>query len=301
MGDVRIATTTSVDNSFLSDALKTAFEYWQNAVYGSIKYNLDWNSLGSGAAMDAARNGLADIVLAHDRVGEYIFLSERYSFQREVVFWNYFILVGPSSSAVNWSNLQAGFTYIMGQSASPKIFLSRGKTGLSGTYVRELQIWKMLNLNAQPDNVLNMDQIVPPPEDQAGMMGTLQYAAQQQLYTLTDIGTWYRFLNDFDPPSSAPLKALTPTPTLPIITDPWASNQYSLMPVNPAACGLTPDSINVAGAEAFLSWMLTNTGANNAKDTVNGYKPDGVNQGFAYNAEMWPNDKCIIKHILNNL
>jgi len=325
-GTIRIATTTSVYQSRLADELTTAFQIYQGA-HNLPVYNVEWISLGSGAAMDAARMGRADLVCSHDYNGEMAFIGQGFAPCRKYVFYNYFVLVGPAIGNIltGPNTLQNGFKQIAdvasdgaGTTNSNVYFVSRGPSGASGTYVREQQIWSWLKnhniiLNAPPSNVEDAT-----PDD--SMMGTIQDTYNritgaagyipQIAYTMTDRGTWYAFvfsvIDNPAPNPNPPMVMLTspndqPDPpaippsgtpeTLP--RDPMASNQYVLMAINDDAPFVQdpetplippPYPINTVGAQAFLTWMLTTSGDNNAKDTVNDFNPDGVHQGFIYNA-----------------
>ena len=302
MSVVRISTTTSIDNSGLASELAIKF----NAATGNT---IAWDSVGSGAAMDHARQGLADLVITHDRVGEFVFLSERFSFQRQVNLWNWFIIVGSEGALLSsgqtlqsyFNTLKTNFT-----SGSPSVtFVSRGPTGLSGTFVREMQLWTLVSYTPPKPLPTSGFGVISGGGIQS-MLATLEatdaLAETQPAYTMTDIGTWFAYQSLHSGTTSL-TKLSDP------IQDPWGTNQYVLMPVNPDACFVDTNgvplpsqpAINTTGAQDFMDWMLTNVGTNNAMDTINNFEPDGVHQGFFYNAEMFPNDKCVIKHILKNL
>ena len=308
MSDVIITTTTSVVDSGLSDRLTEAFETYQAV------YTLIWDPRGSGAAMQAAREGKADVVVSHDRYGELQFISQGFAPDRYWVFYNYFVMVGPTGGPIGQTTLQDGFKYIATHTGTT-IFVSRGNTGLSGTYVREQQIWARLNAiypttppTYPPSNVNNN---TPNPS----MLGTLNYTfslvtsnPSQNAYTLTDIGTWYYFLATTEGAADAMTMLTSPNDNP---EDPWASNQYVAMKVNQGVFGQPPThQINEAGAQAFLDWRLTIENdtpynANNAEAAVNGYlvniNPEGSpvwKQGFIYNAddpvEHDPGDSSLI-------
>lgn len=306
---IRIMSTSSLWQSGLSARLISAFQAYQSA------YTVQsWSGMGSGAAMDAARRGEADLVCTHDRIGEFIFMAERYALVRQWFSYNYFVIVGkPNGPIAGPTTLQSAFTLINTPPAgSSLVFVSRGPSGVSGTYVRENQIWKRLNI-ATPNNVVNATPLV-------GMMGTIQdtydrIVRGENAYTMTDIGTWYQFLALNRGAASVMTMLTSPNDLTTDVPprDPLASNQYVAMPVVPDyACfngQNPPPQINTAGAQAFLDWLRTTTGANNAKDAVNGYliniSPDPINnpilkQGFIYNTdatEHFPDDKCLIKPI----
>lgn len=313
---VRIATTTSVDNSDLANALTTAYEGSQS------NYTLDWSSVGSGAAMNAARQGNADLVIAHDRVGEFVFQAEHFSLQRQWAFYNYFIMVGPKANnpsgaptgTINGTNLQQCFTQIANNlnSGSPSIaYVSRGPSGLSGTYVREQQIWKRLSVVNLPNvsPLPNPTTPIPPPGiviggGGDGMMATLNATLAlvqggTEAYTMTDLGTWYQFLTDLD--ANANMAAVTLEVNA--SSDPYSLNQYVLMPVNPDICFETLDgtaTINTAGAADFMNWLTSTTG----QTLINGYTSYSgqLTKSFWGNAadavEQSPGDGCLLRSIL---
>ena len=312
---IRIATTTSVVDSGLMEVINTAFQAWQSAKNAPTVYHLDWEnpnylSLGSGAAMDAARNGLADIVISHDRIGELLFLAECFALVRNHLFFNYFSLVGPADTTIAYpTTLLLGF-----QAIASLPYVSRGAAGRSGTWIREQQILNEFSITL--NNILPPP-VPTPPEVYPGMMATLSYTADlvgvgTKAYTLTDIGTWYQFQQE----NAGRLVMLTSpndylNPPCDPPRDPLASNQYVGMLVNPGAKFLTPleQPINTDGAHAFLAWMHTSSGDNNARDAVNTYRvnintdPQGtpiLKQGFIYNAcsEHFPDDISILKPVV---
>jgi len=309
MAPLTIATTTSVVDSGLSGKLTAAFNAYTNNAYVPIT----WKKLGSGAAMEAARNGQADLVIAHDRIGEMIFWGERFALVRNHVFYNYFVIVGPTAPKntiiPQYSTLEYGFTQIYAN-LSNITYVSRGNSGLSGTWIREQQIWKLLGLTPPASEPSPGPGIVIGGGGD-GMMATLNFtnnllenSSNPPAYTLTDIGTWYAFdkatnFNSNLMMLTSPNDYLNP-PDDPA-RDPLASNQYVGMPVNPNACFETAplQPINTDGAFAFLHWLHTSSGPNNARDVINTYKPDDAHQGFIYNAcsEHFPDNECLIKPI----
>ena len=85
---LRLATTTSTADSGLLDVLIPVFE---------SKYNIkvDVFSKGSGAALDAARQGKTDVVLTNARKAENTFITEGYGVNRKDVMYNDYVIVGP--------------------------------------------------------------------------------------------------------------------------------------------------------------------------------------------------------------
>lgn len=270
---LRIAVGATIESGGLSLDLIDAFHtYVQGA------YTLSWTSIGSGGGMNMARAGQVDIVLTHDIIGDSIFIRQGYAQVRCPVFWNRFVLAGPINSTIQ-GTLQASFNTVATQNLP---FVSRGAAALSGTYVREMQIWSKIG-----SRTTNLPNVTPGnPNLGVNPRETLEFANSYNnnagAYVLIDTGSWYNFVYT---------KGLTKEPVnlkvLTNIEDPWGTNQYALMPVNPAK--FSDGVINTQGAIAFLEWMLSVNG----KNTVNNNVPDGVHQAFYYNAEVFPTDNII--------
>src|SRR5688572_22677645 len=80
---LRLATTTSVQDSGLLDVLLPAFER-------ATGIHVDPIAVGTGAAFTLARDGNADLLLVHDRAGEDAFLAAGDGIVRRLVMWNTF-------------------------------------------------------------------------------------------------------------------------------------------------------------------------------------------------------------------
>ncbi|MDR2018419.1 MAG: hypothetical protein LBQ00_06075 [Syntrophobacterales bacterium] len=247
MPAIKLATTTSVRDTKLLDSLQTQFASFTNDAH-----TLDWAGLvvGSGAALNLARQGLADVTFTHSRLDEFIFWGQRYALDRKHLCWNGFVLVGPKTGGpITGTTLEDCFGQLLDNDEQPTpsvVFLSRGEVNASGTWVREQEIWAAIGRDI-PCNIII--------ETNTSMMDTLERAWKNynNAYTLTDIGTWYEFLSENDDGPLDDLEALTDP-----YTDPWAPNQYALMPVNPDACFLTPArSQNPQGAEIFVNWLTS--------------------------------------------
>jgi tungstate transport system substrate-binding protein len=88
--DLRLATTTSTDNSGLLRAILPPFERQQGIKVQVI-------SVGTGKALKLAENGDVDVVLVHDRQAEEAFVAAGHGSERHDVMYNDFVLVGPKS------------------------------------------------------------------------------------------------------------------------------------------------------------------------------------------------------------
>ena len=81
--EVILATTTILQDSGLYDALLPVFEEKENITMKVV-------AQGTGAAIETAKNGDADVLFVHDRASEDAFVSEGYGEYAWDVMWNSF-------------------------------------------------------------------------------------------------------------------------------------------------------------------------------------------------------------------
>jgi tungstate transport system substrate-binding protein len=224
--DLRMATTTSTENSGLLRAILPRFEARHQVQVHVI-------AVGTGKALKLGENGDADVLLVHAPTAELAFMAAGHGVDRRKVMHNDFILVGPSSdpAGVHGGNdVIAAFRRIAERKAK---FISRGDN--SGTDQMEKSYWPLAG-------------IAPAGESwyvSAGMgMGeVLTMAAELQAYTLTDRGTYaaYRAKSGLQ---------------IDVAGDARMFNPYSVIAVNPAKY---PD-INYRGATEFSDWITSPEG-----------------------------------------
>jgi len=87
---LRIATTTSLDDTKLLNHLSSIFEKQYNAEVLVI-------SAGTGKALEYGQRGDVDVLMVHDRAREDVFLADGYGINRRVFAYNFFILIGPEA------------------------------------------------------------------------------------------------------------------------------------------------------------------------------------------------------------
>ena len=85
---VRMATTTSTDNSGLFDVIQPVFEKQLNIRVHVI-------AVGTGKALRMGRDGDIDVVMVHAPGAERRFVDEGFGEQRLPVMFNDFVVVGP--------------------------------------------------------------------------------------------------------------------------------------------------------------------------------------------------------------
>lgn len=227
---LRMATTTSTDNTGLLDYLAPFFQK-------DTGIELQWVAVGTGKALQYGKNGDVDVLLVHDPEAEAAFMKEKYGKSRREVMYNDFILVGPASDPAKVKGKTAAEALrAVAEKKSP--FASRGDK--SGTHMAELRLWKDAGV-AAPDReswYLSVGQ---------GMIETLTVAGERGAYTLTDRGTYIKYESNYK--GKPPLAIL-------VEGDRKLYNQYSVIVVDPSrAQGLKTDL-----AERFSAWMASPRG-----------------------------------------
>ncbi len=87
---VRMATTTSTDNSGLFDVIQPVFER-------ELDIRVHVIAVGTGKALELGRRGDVDVVLVHARPAEEAFVSAGYGLERHEIMYNDFVIVGPKA------------------------------------------------------------------------------------------------------------------------------------------------------------------------------------------------------------
>lgn len=197
-----LATTTSVRDAGLLEEIIPPFE-------NASGYTVKILAVGSGHALELGRRGEADILILHDPDGELSFVENGFGVMRTLFMRNEYFLVGPPDDRAGVRGLTSAKDAFARIADTRSLFLSRGDS--SGTNVKETAIWSLTGKSRDPSWYWESGQ---------GMGATLQIAAERDLYTLTDIGT---YLNH---PASSYLEIMVERDTL-------LANQYHILLVNP--------------------------------------------------------------------
>ena len=166
---VVLATTTSVGNSGLLDALLPAYK--ERVVRPVL--------VGSGRALDMLTSGQADVVISHAPAREAAVLAAHQGLWYRKILFNDFVIVGPESDPARVANAADAVDAMSRIEKSNARFLSRGDE--SGTHERERELWTLTGEMPGPDRVIVAG---------AGMGQTLRIASGAGAYTLTDRGTF---------------------------------------------------------------------------------------------------------------
>ena len=135
--DIKMATTTSTDNSGLLQYLVPKFE-------ADCGCELHYTAVGTGAALKLGQNGDVDVVLVHARPAENKFVAAGYGVNRRDVMYNDFVIVGPASDPAGIKGMHDPLAALKKLHASGATFVSRGDD--SGTNKKELRYWKAIGI-----------------------------------------------------------------------------------------------------------------------------------------------------------
>ena len=171
---LRIATTTSVDNSGLLEAIVPHFERESGVDVQAI-------AVGSGRAFQIARRGDASLLLTHEPLGERaLFDDGLVRYYRKVMF-NRFVIAGPAADPAGVRAAGSASDAMTRIARSGALFVSRGDE--SGTHAREWALWTAAGVVPEAAHLIETGQ---------GMSATLRVASSRQGYVLTDEATLAR-------------------------------------------------------------------------------------------------------------
>jgi len=221
-----MATTTSTDNTGLLDYLAPKFEK-------DTGVNLKWVATGTGKALKMGGNCDVDILFVHAPAAEKKFISTGFGEKRKQVMYNDFIIVGPKKdpASVVGMNPSEALNVIKNKQAK---FFSRGDN--SGTNKKELSLWK----NAKVDTKAASTWYV---QTGQGMLRTINMAAEKGGYTMTDRGTWIKYMSQKGDKNM--LKVV-------VEGDKSLFNQYSVVSINKEKCSNVKPQL----ASKFTNWII---------------------------------------------
>lgn len=221
-----MATTTSTQDTGL-------LEYLQPYFKKDTGINLKWVSVGTGKALELAKNCDAEVLLVHAPAAEKKFVEDGNAIDRRQIMYNDFVLIGPKDdpAGLKGQKVVDAFKAINDKSAT---FVSRGDE--SGTHKAEQKLWK----DAGVDSANNKNYV----SAGSGMMATIRMSAEKKGYALTDRGTWIKFSNQEG--ANNPLDII-------VEGDAQLRNQYSVLTTNPAQCPKVQKEL----AKKFEDWWVS--------------------------------------------
>ena len=227
-----LATTTSARDTGLLDHLVPL-------VRESLRIEMRYVAVGSGQALEYGRRCDADVLMTHSPAAEQAFMDQGYGDSRKEVFYNEYVLVGPESDPAGLHGTHNGTAALRLIHDFGARFATRGDS--SGTHVAEQRLWAQAGFDYSTEiNVPSNSWYV---NVSAGMLVTMQRAAELEAYTLADTGTWYAKEGSLDL-------------ALHVDGDPRLFNQYSVVTLSEAKC----PGVAHGAARAFQEWIASSAG-----------------------------------------
>ena len=244
---ITVASTTSTQNSGLYEHILPNFTTRTGIAVRIV-------AVGTGQAINLARNGDADVLFVHHKASEERFVADGFGVERFDVMYNDFVLVGPKADPAGVRDAADTSDALARIAAANSPFTSRGDN--SGTHKKERELWQVAEVDVSTQSGSWYR------ETGSGMGATLNTAAGMDAYALTDRATWFKFKN---------------RGTLEILAedDERMFNQYGVILVNPAR---HPHIKHELG-QAFIDWLLSKDG----QSAIGAYHLEGQ-QAFFPNA-----------------
>ncbi len=222
-----MATTTSTDNTGLLDYLAPKFEK-------DTGVSLKWVATGTGKALKMGGNCDVDILFVHAPASEKKFVSTGYGVDRKQVMYNDFIIIGPKEDPAKVKGKTPSEALQVIKSKKAKFF-SRGDN--SGTNKKELSLWKNAKVDTKEASAWYV-------QTGQGMLRTINMAAEKNGYTMTDRGTWIKYMSQKGKKNS--MKVV-------VEGDKSLFNQYSVISINKEKCSNVKPKL----AKKFTNWIIS--------------------------------------------
>lgn len=236
---ITVASTTSTANSGLFDHLLPFFEEETGIDVRVV-------AVGTGKALQQARDGDADLLFVHAKGREEAFVAEGYGVERFDVMYNDFVIVGPEDDPAGVAGMSDAVAALTQIAESESAFTSRGDD--SGTHTKERNLWAEAGIDAAAASGGWYR------ETGSGMGATLNTGIAMGAYVLTDRATWIAFGNKGD------YQVL-------VEGDAKLFNQYGIILVSPK---MHPH-VKTEEGQAFIDWILSSKG----QQAIAAYKLDG--------------------------
>lgn len=225
--ELKMATTTSTDNTGLLDALKPLYEKQSGNT-------LKWVAVGTGAALKLGEDCNADVLFVHSPKAEKEFMQKGFGVERTAVMYNDFIVIAPKDLASKFKgkNLKESLELIKAEKIT---FISRGDK--SGTDNKEKALWKK-SIGEVPEKESWYQQ------SGQGMLASIKIAEEKNGVILTDRGTYIKYEDNEKN-----------NPKLVIVNegDNDLKNFYSVIAVNPKHC----PQVDYKNASEFIQWLVS--------------------------------------------
>lgn len=233
---IRLATTTSTENSGLLDVLLPAFKQ-------TTGIEVQVMPMGTGKALRTARDGNCDVVLVHAPQAERDFVAQGWGVARRAVMYNDFVLLGPTADPAAIQGASSAAEAMKKIADAEATFVSRGDN--SGTHKKEQSLWSATEVKPDGQWFRSVGK---------GMGETLIMADQMKAHVLADRGTYLKFRGKID------LAVL-------VSGGDQMHNPYGVIAVNPRKWPHVPHD----AAIRFIEFLTSDE----ARELIAAYKVDG--------------------------
>ncbi|MFO8009332.1 MAG: substrate-binding domain-containing protein [Dehalococcoidia bacterium] len=179
-GRLKVATTTSLDNTGLWEDLEPVFEERYDV-------ELDIVAVGTGIALEYGRNGDVDVITVHSKDREIEYVERGYGVERVPFAYNYFLILGPENDPAGIMGMSPEEAFEVLYESGNGTFVSRGDD--SGTHGKEKAIWASAGYDYEDVRGAGDWYL----EAGSGMGATLVMADEKRGYTLSDRGTYLAY------------------------------------------------------------------------------------------------------------
>jgi tungstate transport system substrate-binding protein len=246
---ITVASTTSTENSGLFGYILPMFQDETGIEVRVV-------AVGTGQAIELAKNGDADVLFVHHKPSEEQFVADGFGVERHEVMYNDFVIVGPASDPAGIKGGKDAVDALAKIAEAEAPFASRGDD--SGTHKAELALWEGAGIDVAGASGTWYR------ETGSGMGPTLNTAAGMDAYALTDRGTWLSFEN----PQNLGIV---------VEGDPRLFNQYGIILVNPEK----HPHVKTELGQSFIDWVLSDEG----QEAIGAFEINGQ-QAFFPNAKQ---------------
>lgn len=222
-GFILLSTTIGPIDAGIVDVLENSFEKDTGI---SVRHV----GAGTTAALENAKSGSIDLVMAHAKAVEEKFVAEGYGTERIPLMYNDFVIVGPADDPARIKGMTRAAEALKVIAAEEASFVSRGDK--SGTHLAELGIWTLAGVKPSGSWYVIYE------KGAEGNAPTLRYTDQKGAYTLMDRAT-YLVLKD-----QIKLVVL-------VENDEALLNHISLIPVNAQKF----KRVNYEDTTTFVKWL----------------------------------------------
>ena len=187
---------------------------------------------GTGAALNIARKGNVDLVMAHAKSLEEKFVQEGFGTERIDLMYNDFVIMGPANDPAGIKGMKSAKEALKRIAEKGPPFITRGDK--SGTHVSEMQLWEKAGIKPQGPWYVTYER------GTEGNAPTLKYTDEKQAYTFMDRATYLS------------LKSQIKLAVL-VEKDEDLLNFISLIPVSPQKF----PKVNSADTMKFIRWLIS--------------------------------------------